>query len=104
PVNDQGDVKRSFEGRFVKRGKSAARVRGFKLGDRVVTELGLGQIEAAQLVVQCAGELDVDACRSRFERAGDSQGDLLLVRNKRGLRRLRLFALRDGGVLDLNFR
>ncbi len=64
-VDDQGDVVGGLEGRLVEAGEGAARIGGFELRDGVVARGGLGEIEAAQLVVEDAGVVDGDAwpCR-----------------------------------------
>ncbi len=57
-VDDQGDVEGGLEGGLVEAGKGAAGVGGLELGDGVVAVRGFGEIEAAQFIVEDAGELD----------------------------------------------
>ncbi len=76
--NDQRDVVGGLEGRLVEAGKGAARVGGFKLRDGVVAAGGFGEIEAAQLVVEDAGEGDVKRGLACGEFLREGEGGLLL--------------------------
>ena len=58
-VDDGGDVEGRLVGRLVEAGEGHARVGRFHLRDFVLAALVGAQIEAAQLVVQMAGVLDV---------------------------------------------
>ena len=57
---DQRDVECGFEGRLVEAGEGAAGIGGLKLRDGVVAAGGFGKIEAAQLVVEDAGVMNLE--------------------------------------------
>ena len=78
-VDDQGHVEGGLEGGLVKAGEGTAGVGGLELGDGVVAMRGFGEIEAAQFIVEDAGELDVDGGFAGGQRLGDREGGLLLV-------------------------
>ena len=63
-IDRQRDGERRLERRLVEARKRAARVGRLELRDRVLPELGLADVEAAQLRVQDAAELDVDLGRA----------------------------------------
>jgi hypothetical protein len=82
-IDDQRDVEGGLEGRLVEAGKGAAGVGRLKLSDGVVALGGLGEIEAAQLVVEDAGvamsQLEL-ACRKLL---AEIEGGLLLSASSR---------------------
>ncbi len=100
-VRNQRDVECRLVSRFVKRRKSAARVCRFKLRGGIVPCFSARQIKSAQLVIQFAGELQVDTGRSRLQRVRHCQRYLFFVRGKAPLRHLRFLVLDDRRFLEL---
>ena len=103
-VDHEGDVERGLERRFVDARKRAARVRRLHLGHGVLATVGLAQIEPAQLVVQHAGERDLDCGRSHRKRLHDRQRRGLRRRIERRAGLLRPTAAGHAGALELELR
>ena len=78
-VDGEGDGEGGLESGLVEAGESAAGVvGGFELGDGVVAGGGFGEIEAAELVVEDAGEGDVEGVGAGGELLREGEGGLLL--------------------------
>ena len=73
-------------GGLVERGKSAAGVRGFELGDGVVALGGVGKIEAAQFAIQNAAVGDLQGYWPGRQLARKVKRGLLQARIKRNVR------------------
>ena len=77
-VDGKRDVEGGLERGLVEAGEGAAGVGGFELGYSVVAGLGLREIEAAELVVQDAGEAVGDRDMAGGESLGEGEGGLFL--------------------------
>jgi hypothetical protein len=84
--HDQADIKGRLICRLIKRGKSPARVRRLKLGDRVVPLGGAGKIEAAQISIQNAAVGNFQGHWPGRQLARKVKGSLLQTRIKGHLR------------------
>ena len=103
-VHDQADAEGRLHGGFVKAREGPASVAGFKLRDRVFPAIRVGQVEAAQLVIELARENNVNFGGPGSKDLPDRQcrhlafgieADLGGLTNPRG---------GDGDLLEANFR
>ncbi len=81
-VYHKRDIIGGLEGRLVKAGEGAARVGGLELRNGVIAPRGLGEIEAAQFVVQDAGVGDGERSFARRQLLGEGESGLFLLRVK----------------------
>ena len=89
-IYGEGYVEGRLVGGLVEAGEGAAGVSGLELSDGVVAGLGLGEIEAAELVVEDAGVADGEGYFSGGESLGEGEGGLLFVFVESDCCRLRL--------------
>ena len=76
-VDGEGYVEGGLVGGLVEAGEGAAGVSGLELGYGVVAGLGLGEIEAAELVVEDSGVGDVEGDLTCGELVREGKGGLL---------------------------
>ena len=100
-IDGQRDGEGRLERRLVEAGKRPARVGRLELRHRVLPQLGLADVEAAQLPVQDAAEPGVDLGGALRERLRDRERRRLIGLVERDRRVLRRGAGADGHLAEL---